>query len=443
MLNNQRGVALLIAIFTFVLVAALSMELLEDTQVDYISANQSIHRLRSYYTAKSGVEMSLLRILIYQKAVHLAGEALGTNASILDQLWSFPFVWPPVLPPEASGVDESLLNSAIEDSLIDGAIATQIVSEGSKLDINDLASPSKTLAKNTKEQILRIFSQRTDGDDAFADLYRGFNFEELVNHMTDWIDEDSESLNGGAEKSYYRDITSDSIPPNKPFKTLEELHMVEGMTDEIFAVLAPQITVYGVAGIQVNTAKKEILMSIDAGITEEIADKIIERRNDPDQGGPFPDLKTFLAFLDSLGLTLDQENVEKERVPLIFDKHINFRITSTGVVGKTTREIVAIVYDFDRVKERVAAQIKKDDDSGGNENGNSTDPARQALEEKCKGKVGEERFECLCQNAEEGQARENCINNEKQKAGGNNNDSNKKKSAPPTGRPNVVFWFEN
>jgi hypothetical protein len=41
---------------------------------------------------------------------------------------------------------------------------------------------------------------------------------------------------------------------------------------------------------------------------------------------------------------------EKMSVPLFFGPEHNFRITSTGIYRRAQREIVAIVYDFDKVK---------------------------------------------------------------------------------------------
>ena len=47
-INNQRGVAILVAVFTFILVSAIAVELLEETQIEYITAAQSIKSIEAY-----------------------------------------------------------------------------------------------------------------------------------------------------------------------------------------------------------------------------------------------------------------------------------------------------------------------------------------------------------------------------------------------------------
>lgn len=435
---NEKGVALLLAIFTFVLVAAISTELLEETQVEYISTSQSINQVKASYAARSGAELALLRVLIYKKARALAGKSLGSSAAILDKIWSFPFIWPPQLPPEATRVDREMLNDALKESLIDAPISSNITSEGAKIDVNALASPSKILAKHTRDMILKIFQNKLENDEDFDRRYRGHNFESLLNHITDWIDEDTESRNGGDERGYYRgEFDSDFIPPNQPLKTLGELHMVAEMTDDIFSILAPHITIYGVAGINVNQASKEVLKLIDPGIDDRIADEILKHIKDEQNGGPFTKLEDFIAFLEKEGLTLDQEKLQKEGVPLIFDEAINFRIVSTATVGQTSREIVAITYDFDRVKERLSELIAKDGDQKNAE----PDEARKNLEEKCKERKGDDKYQCFCEDKTDPAEKQTCIDAER-KRDEEQQQKEKKNSEPPKGRPDVVYWFE-
>lgn len=440
--KNQKGVAILLAIFTFVFVTAIAMELLENTQVEYITSAQSMNRLQAYYGAKAGAEISLLRVLMYQKARHLAGKSLGSNAHVLEKIWQFPLIWPPQALPNATIVDKELLKAVIDDSLLTTPFATSISSEGAKIDINALGSDIKVLADNSRKLVQKVFDDKLESDENFRERYNNFDFEKLLNHIADWVDEDSESKVGGDESNYYDSQgLDDEIPPNQAFKTMDELHQVEGMTDEIFELLAPHITIYGIAGINVNQASKEILMSLGLGIDDKMADEVIARRDDPEKGGPFTKLEDFVGFLEGLGLTLDQKKLEEENIPLLFDKTLNFRIVSTAQAGQTSREIVAIVYDFDRVKERVADLKKKQDAKGNDEDDNgSGDSQDESLAEKCKDKKDDEKYDCLCQNSANDE-KQSCIDRERKKDQEAEKEK-KKKNKPPQGRPNVVYWFE-
>jgi general secretion pathway protein K len=59
----------MMAIFATSLMIFLAVEVSYDTSVEYLVASQQVNRLKAYYAAKAGVEMSLLRILIYKKAM--------------------------------------------------------------------------------------------------------------------------------------------------------------------------------------------------------------------------------------------------------------------------------------------------------------------------------------------------------------------------------------
>ncbi len=356
-LKNKSGVALLIAITSIAIIAFIAVELSYDAASEYIIASQEINRIKARYAAKAGVEISLLRINIYHQAQAQFGQMLGSNKGLLDQIWSAPFIWPPILPPDANGVDKSNMQDAIKESLMDATFTSNIMSEGKKIDLTDLISPSQSLREITKQSLIRIFDNRMQKDDDFAKDHRDLRPEELVNNIIDWMDTDTISLNSGDESSLYSKIETDvKLPPNQPFKTLDELHMVAGITDEIFEILIPEVTIYGAKAIQVNHASKEILMSLAPSISEDVADKIIERRSGDE--GPFKDQETFLKFLSESGMNTEQ--IKDSLPPLVFDSESNFRIQSIGTYGRTSSEIVAIVYDFDKVKEKLTEALKSD-----------------------------------------------------------------------------------
>lgn len=348
--KNKKGAALLMALFTVMLIIFIAIEVSYDTAVEYRVASGDYHRLKAYYAAKSGVELSLLRIQLYKQVMEQYKDTLKGQNSLLDMIWQFPFMWPPQTSEDMTRISKEEIEGTVKDSFMDSVYISQISSEGAKIDINDLASPSEALRAATRKQLQQLLENRMSGDDEWAKENRDLDINELINNLQDWIDADGESLNGGDEKSRYPDAKSDFIPPNQPFKTLEELHMVDGMSDELFEIISEQVTVYGLKGINVNYADKKILQSIDAQITSEIADEILRRRNDP-QIGPFKDGNDFNSFLGGQGVDINRFN--DSQIPLYFDAEYNFRIKSTGQFGNSTREIIAIVYDFDTVKERL------------------------------------------------------------------------------------------
>ena len=269
---------------------------------------------------------------------------------------------------------------------MDASYTTEISVEGSLIDINDLGADSKGLRKGTRQQVLGIFLRELEVNEEFREKYEDFNFEALVNNMIDWVDEDQESLNGGTERNQYYDIkeidftsfNNDFYPPNEPFKTLDEIHMVATMKDDFFDLIKGQITIFGSKGINVNHASKEVLLSLDPQMTEMVASRIISRRQDSQTGGPFETEKELINFISNLeDSPINPSTFNQEGVPLLFDTTYTFRISSIGEFAKSVQEIVAITYDFDSTKKQLTSLLEKDDQkenpgrSGGGSGGSS------------------------------------------------------------------------
>lgn len=373
--RSQAGMALMVALFAFTLMGIIVSEVAYDTSVDYVVANHQVNRIKAYYAAKSAVELSLLRVMLYKQAVVAFGDSLGANKGMLDPIWSFPFMWPPTMLSEkakdgVTEVDKSQIDAVVKESFMQAQYAVSISPEGGKIDINDLGSDVKALKQSMIKQVVKIFLSEVEHNEDFAREYRGYNFEELVNNIADYIDEDKQSLNGGDEGSPYRDFSEPGVemPPNRSLRTVDELHMVGGMTDVFYNILAPRVTVYGTKGINVNFANKETLMTLDVTMTEEAVDKAIARRSNPKEGGPFKNEQDFLGFLNNYGVNV--KAIQESKVPLLFDIEFNFRIQATGVSQNVKRDITVVTYDFPNLANRFAEMLDKQEKEDNPQSGN-------------------------------------------------------------------------
>lgn len=415
-IKRQSGVALLIALFAMTLMTFIAVEVSYDTSVDYVVAAQQVNRLRAYYAAKSGIEISLLRLMLYKQVMSTVGASLGPNKSMLDPIWNFPFMWPPTLAGtgKATEVDKDILKEAVDESLMQGvSYATTITPEGGKIDINDLGSDIEALKKAMIQRVLKIFQSEMEHNEDFKRKYSNVRFEEVVNNIADYIDEDKESLNGGDETAGYRDLEDHDIqmPPNRPLRTLDELHQVALMKDDFYNLLKDKVTVFGTKGININYSNKEILMTIDPSMTNEAVDKIIARRNDMKLGGPFKDNKDLFGYIQPYGV--DVKAIEDSKIPLLYDMEFNFRVTSTGLSANVKREITAVVYDYQNLTPRFAQMLeeqwKKNHPDPGNVGNQTTSGAAPAAG-----------------------------NQQQQQGAGQNQQIQFTK-----GRPTVVYWEEN
>ena len=364
-IKNQRGVALMIAVACLMLIMYFAVEVSYDSNVEYIVNSQGLNRMKAYYAAKSGMQLSLLRIKIFQQARNKLGAQLG-NSPLLDKIWQFPFAWPMPIPDELSAIDKDNFKKIFKESALDSAYAATIEDEGSKIDLNDLNSPSKYLRDYTHKQLVNIFEQQKKNSETFEKEHSSVRFDELVNNIADWMSDKATSLNGGDKRSNYSDINSESqsdyYPPNRAFRTIEELRLVPGMTDEFYMLLEPRITIYGMKGINPNLATKEVLQSLDPAITEEIANKIIKRRTTEAEGGPFK-CDADGGSSDFWGYVTSQDarvSIETETIPITCDTVTNFKIRSSGEFAGASREITAIVMDMNRTATKIKNFIDKE-----------------------------------------------------------------------------------
>lgn len=424
-LKNNRGIALLIAIFSMGLLAFIANEIYFETNVEYVVSAQKLNRLKSYHAAKSGIKLSLLRVLLYKKAMASFGEQLGGNKTLLDPIWNFPFAWPPskfVPTDDVTTITMDSLKTVEKESTMDTTYITTIESEGGKIDINDLGSDIKALREQTKQQVLKIFKVEMENSESFAEEWRNTDFEQLVNNMVDWVDENKEREGiGGGEQEPYSEVIKEyeieEIPPNTPFKSIEEIHMVAGMKDAFYDLLKDRVTVFGIKGININFADDKLLKSLDERIDDELVKEIKKRRDNPEEGGPFTSEEDFLEFLDRF---INVENFNEGGIPLIFEEPMNFRIVSTGEFAGTSSEITVVTYDIDNLVERMIDLLDKQD------------------EEEKKGQTDDSQSDDKKDDEKKDDETKTDENGEKKDSKDEKKDSKK----VPKGQPRIVLWQE-
>ncbi|WP_246845902.1 general secretion pathway protein GspK [Bdellovibrio sp. ZAP7] len=412
-LRNRRGMALIVVTACLMFIMYFATELVSETRIEYEVNSAGLNRIKAYYAAKSGMQLALLRVKIYQQAQSKFGAQLGSNSPLLNMIWQFPFAWPLPVPDELTAIDKDAFKKLTKESAMDASYITTIEDEGSKIDINDLTSPSETLRKVTKQQLLNIFQQKMKEDEAWGREHSNTNFEKIINNIADYMSDKATSANGGDKRANYANLNSeaqsDYFPPNRAFRTLSELHFVPEMTDDLYDLIEPRITIYGMKGINPNIASKEVLKSLDPGMTEEVVTEIIKRRDDQNQGGPFKDAADFWNFVQSKNARLEGKTDE---IPLVFDSVFNFRIRSTGEFARSTSEITVITMDFNKTVAKIKDYVDKDKKA---QNPNANDPNDPANQNK--GQIG-------------------------QQPGNQSGNQQQKADAISKGPPRIVYWSE-
>ncbi len=115
----------------------------------------------------------------------------------------------------------------------------------------------------------------------------------LVSAILDWRDEDDLVRVNGAEKDEYAEAGLSYSPANKNFQLLEELQMVLGMNEEVFARMRPLVTVYsGQKDVSLDVAPKEVLRVLSSLDDEALNEYLAQRKESNElqlSPPPFPD----------------------------------------------------------------------------------------------------------------------------------------------------------
>jgi general secretion pathway protein K len=299
--KDERGFALLLSLLVILLLTVLILELDFQARADLRAAGNFRDDLKAFYLARSAVS---------------AGEAIlkedlrfSNKYDGLDELWAYPVP---------------------EYPLGDGVLSGSIVDEAGKFNLNFLidkngrGTRAGTEVETKQKQLRRLFELLEMNPD-------------LVDAIIDWIDKDSDPFSSfGAEDETYRRLDPPYFAKNAPFDTLEELHMVKGITDDVYRKIAPYLTVYGEGKINVNTADTLILQSLDIGegIDESIAGRLIENR---------PYEQDTAKFLERLPADVKNRLVTSQASKGIDVRSSFFSITAEGKVQNTRKIVRAVI----------------------------------------------------------------------------------------------------
>lgn len=290
--DGERGVALLLALLTMVLLAVTVLEFTVSTQVHHRRAAMWVAGRRAALVADGGVTLAteVLRLDF----------SMGSTDSLLD-------LWARELPPIDTGA---------------GLLAVRIEDEQGKLNLNELAAGALSPAGRRFQSLL----DRLGLDTA------------LASPLADWIDRNDDPGPGAlaAEVAWYSQGRTPYRPRNGPLASYAELALVRGFTPEVLAKLRRYVTVLPQGGLKVNvnTAPAEVLASVDPRLDDEF---LVRRLIDARTAQPFSKSQMLLTVGGMDAFSADE-------LDRLFDYSSRwFRIRATGEVGGAMRSVEALV----------------------------------------------------------------------------------------------------
>jgi type II secretory pathway component PulK len=243
----------------------------------------------------------------------------------------------------------------------------------SKINVNQFASPANTtqallpLQKNPVAMMLYGLMSPARYDPLFEDRLKMDRWE-LIGNIKDYVDADEirSGTFGGDENGEYDDYVPRYKAKNRPFDTTQELRMVAGFTDEVYATFAENMSVHARnMKVNVNSAPANIIYALLRSTTDpaigndiiqaKVAFMMFERRFSPYRNSrdfvnkvkqpsiplPIPNLSGPAATgLPGIPLTTESEGLLRS---MVRTNSNYFRLRSTGYVGDSARTIEVVV----------------------------------------------------------------------------------------------------
>ena len=378
--NKQTGAAIMMALFFFTIASFVVMQLSQETLTESTLSGQDIKKVKSYYSAKAAQELALLRIKAYHEA-KASLDKLGKNVppEALQQLsliWQFPLPWPLPFPEDFSTIAKDESEKTTQESLIKNLNFFHEISDTStKLDLNSLGSPIETISEATIENLMRSFESILREDEEFSRVHSYDTVKEALNNIADWIDEDTESRNGGGENRPYPYDDQKGYPRNQSLMAMSELLLIDKVDELIYEKLQNLGTIYSSFGINVNTANKQTLMGLDEQFTDYTTDEFIKRRTEiKNETGQDLDKNYFDSILTDLGFR-GIEDIHSKGVPILFSPVSTFYVEASGVEGEIETLIKSYVINAEALKEIFITQLDKSSSSKEPDQTEDTNPA--------------------------------------------------------------------
>ena len=292
--NHQTGMALLLVVVLVALLSSLLVELAFSTLIDLRLTETFRDSTKAYYLAKGGVNAG--RMLLQEDSNNYDG---------LDETWSLGVTNYPVGEGSVSIAIEDLDSKLSVNALVQGDNPQTVMVDRffryfSAVQIEHLADPAELTAA--------LIDWLDSGDDPYRQI------------LTDG----AEIAVAGAEQSSYSG--EDHPCKNGLLDTIDELALISGFTPQILELVRDQLSTSDSLSININTASREVLMSLDSLIDQETAETIITYRREQ----PITNLNQLEELLDAETYTAIKTLGNLQQITTTSDR---YRIDSLGAVN--------------------------------------------------------------------------------------------------------------
>ncbi len=382
-LNNERGVALMLIMTAIILLMAIYGEFTFESKISRIKATNILDRSQAKLLAESGLQMAVTRLRLYKEAYNkVQGNPDAKNmvpTQLLNQLWEVPFIFPIPITDKANRALKDTVEKFTKETLLEGEMKVSIQNISNRLNLNMLRidmtkfNPDQNVedgmdpnsALNMSDQAIatdvsvdqslffllkRLVDEKKEKDEAFEERYSSINYQEMLTtlkyFMSDYQSMTQDPLAGEAE-SNFRQVPL--TPKFGPLSSASELYAIPGWNDELIELIQNEFSVYPTTQIDFNKLTANMLKILIPSITEDGVRDFFIWRDDPDVPkfiNSKEDFKKYIVTQERLMNDTDFDARMKlfETKGISFGSNPNlFKVVSEGSFNRSNYTLVAYV----------------------------------------------------------------------------------------------------
>lgn len=242
----------------------------------------------------------------------------------------------------------------IKEGALEGEVSGLIRDLNARFPLNNLTdengAPNEDYVKALQRLVDNVLAAKENGntENSSAGLFN----PDLAKAVQDWLDKDGDSAPGGAEDGEYLGLEVPYRTANGEMRSVSELRLISKVIADEYTRLVPSSggapfvnTLPGhKSSINVNTAPKEVLMSIDDKISSQVADVIISTREEE----LFPENPAgkIESIIKEHGDFADENEKNKYKLPakiLLSAGSEYFELTATASIGNMRVNLVSVL----------------------------------------------------------------------------------------------------
>lgn len=383
--KNHEGVAILMVLTAITLLTAILTDFTFESKLNKLKVYNSQDKSQAKFNAESGLLFAMARLKLYQEAFNTLEKNEAAKGQFkqedLNQIWNMPFVYPIPGGDKMSIIQRSALADFEKNSMIQGEMKVEILNASHLLNLNLLRisplvkkpepekksnnnqgnenenenagdgtiDPEFGLEKQLSNLLKESIEKKRETDDEFNNKYADKDAVELVSGLKHFTSDENAYEDAFSQQFEANYSNKDFTVKHAPYSSLTEIYLVDGWDDQIVDLLYNDLTVHGVAVIDLNKITNKTLKILLPNLDEEQIKEFFKYRDDPVKPKPFNNLADFKTYIVNTANLMSEANFNErmkkfEQAGLKFGVAGSlFKVITSGTYGRSTYTLTAYV----------------------------------------------------------------------------------------------------